>query len=306
MHYYQFNIADYQSHTKHLTPIEDICYRRLLDWQYLHEKPIPNDIKTMCRLLVLKDYQEDVEQILNEFFVLTDDGWINQRAFDEIQSYILQEENNQLREEGEKNRIRRHREERKQLFADLRKVGVVPKWDILIVALRELHKQYCNKPETGQTNTCNAPVTEQVISCNAPAMAITNNQEPITRNHKTGVITHTDYPSQQSSNPTPAASVCLAIKKIGIIDLDPSHLELLMLIEAGATIDEFMHAARTAKDKSKGFAYVLGIVKGQRTEAAKAKGKVLQGKIPNKAEALLQNNLETVSDWEPPEMRAQK
>jgi len=120
------------------------------------------------------------------------------------------------------------------------------------------------------------------------------------------VITHTDYPSQQSSNPTPAASVCLAIKKIGIIDLNPSHPELLMLIEAGATIDEFMHAARTAKDKSKGFAYVLGIVKGQRTEAAKAKGKVLQGKIPNKADALLQNNLETVSDWEPPEMRAQK
>ena len=120
------------------------------------------------------------------------------------------------------------------------------------------------------------------------------------------VLTHTDYPSQQSSNPTPAASVCLAIKKIGIIDLNPSHPELLMLIEAGATIDEFMHAARTAKDKSKGFAYVLGIVKGQRTEAAKAKGKVLQGKIPNKAEALLQNNLETVSDWEPPEMRAQK
>ncbi|PSJ16900.1 hypothetical protein [Nitrosomonas supralitoralis] len=123
---------------------------------------------------------------------------------------------------------------------------------------------------------------------------------------KEEVITHTYYPSQQSSPPTPAASVCLAIKKIGIIDLNPSHPELLMLIDAGATIDEFMHAARTAKDKSKGFAYVLGIVKGQRTEAEKAKGKVLQGKIPNKADALLQNNLETVSDWKPPEMRAMK
>ncbi|PSJ16354.1 YdaU family protein [Nitrosomonas supralitoralis] len=131
-------------------------------------------------------------------------------------------------------------------------------------------------------------------------------KEPITSNHKPGEITHTDYPSQQSKKPTTAASVCLAIKKIGIIDLNPSHPELLMLIEAGATIDEFMHAARTAKDKSKGFAYVLGIVKGQRTEAAKAKGKVLQGKIPNKAEALLKNNLETVSDWKPPEMRAMK
>ena len=168
MHYYQFNISDYQSHAKHLTPIEDICYRRLLDWQYLHEKPIPTDIKSVCRLLVLKDYQEDVEQILNEFFVLTDDGWINQRAFEEIQAYIFQEENNQIREEGEKNRIRRHREEKKQLFADLRKVGVVPKWDILMGPLRELHKQHCNKPGTSRTDTCNAPVTEQERACNAP------------------------------------------------------------------------------------------------------------------------------------------
>ena len=93
MHYYQFNISDYQSHTKHLTPIEDICYRRLLDWQYLHEKPIPDDIKSICRLLMLRDYQEDVEQILNEFFVLTEDGWINDRAFEEVQKFYYRKEN---------------------------------------------------------------------------------------------------------------------------------------------------------------------------------------------------------------------
>lgn len=84
MHYYQFNIADYQSHTKHLTPIEDICYRRLLDWQYMHEKPITTDINCVCRLLMLKEYSTDVEQVLNEFFILTEDGWINSRAFEEI------------------------------------------------------------------------------------------------------------------------------------------------------------------------------------------------------------------------------
>jgi uncharacterized protein YdaU (DUF1376 family) len=87
MHYYQFNISDYQSHTKHLTPIEDICYRRLLDWQYLHEKPISNDINSICRLLMLKDYLTDVERTLNEFFILTDEGWINSRAFDEIKRF---------------------------------------------------------------------------------------------------------------------------------------------------------------------------------------------------------------------------
>ena len=87
MHYYQFNIGDYSSHTKHLTPIEDICYRRLLDWYYLHEKPIPKDIKSVARMIMLNDCATDVEQVLNEFFQLTKNGWINQRADKEIEAY---------------------------------------------------------------------------------------------------------------------------------------------------------------------------------------------------------------------------
>ena len=100
--------------------------------------------------------------------------------------------------------------------------------------------------------------------------------------------------------------MCLAIKKIGIIDINPLHPELLGLLEAGATIDEFVYAARTAKDKGKGFAYNLGTVKGQRSEALKTSGKILHGKIPSKADKLHENNLNAVSDWVPPEMREAK
>ena len=87
MHYYQFNIGDYQSHTKHLTPIEDICYRRLLDHYYLHEKPIENNVSKVSRLLLLSGYEKEVEQMLIDFFELTDEGWINHRADVEIQQY---------------------------------------------------------------------------------------------------------------------------------------------------------------------------------------------------------------------------
>ena len=87
MHYYQFNIGDYASHTKHLTPIEDICYRRLLDWYYLHEKPIPKDINTVTRIVMLNGSATEVEQVLNEFFVLNKNGWINTRADKEIKEY---------------------------------------------------------------------------------------------------------------------------------------------------------------------------------------------------------------------------
>lgn len=88
MHYYQFNIGDYSSHTKHLSPTEDICYRRLLDYYYLHEAPIQNDLIKITRLLCLdKKYSDDVSNVLSEFFVLTDDGWINHRADKEIEQY---------------------------------------------------------------------------------------------------------------------------------------------------------------------------------------------------------------------------
>jgi hypothetical protein len=86
MHYYQFNIGDYQSHTKHLSPSEDICYRRLLDFYYLHEMPIANDLIKITRLLCLnKEYADDVNNVLNEFFILTEAGWVNNRADKEIQ-----------------------------------------------------------------------------------------------------------------------------------------------------------------------------------------------------------------------------
>jgi hypothetical protein len=88
MHYYQFNIGDYLSHTRHLTPIEDICYRRALDYYYLHEQPLSLDIDNLTRLLCFpKDYRGQVENILDEFFEKTSDGYINPRADKEIQQY---------------------------------------------------------------------------------------------------------------------------------------------------------------------------------------------------------------------------
>ena len=84
--------------------------------------------------------------------------------------------------------------------------------------------------------------------------------------------THTVEATEKKGKPTPAASVCLELKKIGIVDVNPSHPKLGSLIKAGAMLDEFIYAARTAKDRGKGFAYVLGVVEGRRNEAAQTGG----------------------------------
>lgn len=85
MHYYQFNIGEYASHTRHLSPIEDITYRRLLDLAYTTELPIIKDIHQLSRLINLREYEQQIADVLGEFFLEVDDGWVNNRVIKEIE-----------------------------------------------------------------------------------------------------------------------------------------------------------------------------------------------------------------------------
>jgi len=87
MIFYPFHIGDYQSHTAHLTPLEDITYRRLLDLYYLHEVPLVNDIDKLARLTRLQGHEAEIQNILDEFFTLKE-GWENSRANREIDKYL--------------------------------------------------------------------------------------------------------------------------------------------------------------------------------------------------------------------------
>lgn len=84
MHYYQFNIGDYKSHTEHLSEMEDLTYRRLLDWYYLHETPIPLDLTETARQIRMRSHSDSIALVLQEYFECTDSGWIHHRANSEI------------------------------------------------------------------------------------------------------------------------------------------------------------------------------------------------------------------------------
>jgi len=87
MHYYQFNIGDYVSHTRHLSPVEDIAYRRLLDAYYLQERPLNSSPAAVARQIGMREYESEVVLVLEEFFELGQDGWTNSRADKEIEHY---------------------------------------------------------------------------------------------------------------------------------------------------------------------------------------------------------------------------
>jgi len=86
VNYYPHHINDYDSHTAHLSLIEDAVYRRLICLYYRTEAPIPSDIKQACRLIRVSTNQERsaVQQVLGEFFQLRANGWINSRCEAEL------------------------------------------------------------------------------------------------------------------------------------------------------------------------------------------------------------------------------
>jgi uncharacterized protein YdaU (DUF1376 family) len=89
LHYYQHNISDYRADTGHLTLLEHGCYHQLLDQYYLNEEPLPLDIDKIFRLLTARtqDEKDAIENVLKDFFIKTEAGFIQRRADDEIKFY---------------------------------------------------------------------------------------------------------------------------------------------------------------------------------------------------------------------------
>ena len=86
MNYYPFHIGDYLSATRHLSWEEDLAYRRLLDTYYTTERPLPKELRAVCRLVLAasEEQRAAVQVVLEEFFEDTPDGWVNRRAEAEI------------------------------------------------------------------------------------------------------------------------------------------------------------------------------------------------------------------------------
>lgn len=87
MHYYQFNIGDYASHTSRLTPLEDLAYRRMLDLYYLNEQPLNGCITDVAREIGLSEHVNEVEYVLGKFFTKTETGFSQKRIDLEIKKY---------------------------------------------------------------------------------------------------------------------------------------------------------------------------------------------------------------------------
>jgi uncharacterized protein YdaU (DUF1376 family) len=149
MNYFQFHIGDYASHTRHLTNIEDLAYRRMLDEYYLKERPLSGDVQSIARQINLREYESEVAAVLNEFFQQADDGWANARADQEIA----------------------HFQQKREKASNAAKVSIQ----------RKLSGRSADAEQTLSGRSADA---EQTLSGRSADAQLTSNQEPITINHK--------------------------------------------------------------------------------------------------------------------------
>ena len=70
-----------------MTLMEDLAFRRMLDLFYESEKALPFELKRIAKLVGMLDHQEEIRDVLNEFWEETEQGWVNSRALVEIEKY---------------------------------------------------------------------------------------------------------------------------------------------------------------------------------------------------------------------------
>jgi len=87
MNYFKMHIGDYNSHTMHLSESEDLAYRRMIEWCYLHEKPLPKDISDIAMLVRMKKKTKVIKSVLEQFFEEGKDGFYNKRVSAELKKY---------------------------------------------------------------------------------------------------------------------------------------------------------------------------------------------------------------------------
>jgi uncharacterized protein YdaU (DUF1376 family) len=265
MNWYGHHIGDWLKKTSDLTLVQEGVYRRLVDWYYAHERPLPLLVKDVCKIARATGTREReaVSTVLHRFFEIHEDGWHNPRVDEEVSRYVEREPERVAKKDAWRARQQRARERRVAMFLALRDVGVVPPFNSTMAALRLLMEEH------GVTLDVTRDSERDPRSNPQPTTNIRTTYVDVTRDVTTRAE-EPDEPPEPPIAPTRAGQACRAMRAAGMPDVNPAHPQLLRLLKAGVTDDELRMAAATAVAKHKPFAYALAIVEGQRKDAASA------------------------------------
>jgi uncharacterized protein YdaU (DUF1376 family) len=248
MNYYEHHIGDYIKATAHLSMLEDAAYRRLIDAYYTKEAPLPADRKACHRLTraTSKPERDAVDTILDEFFTLADDGWHQSRCDEEIAKYVEKRPAAEEKREHDKERQRRARERRKQLFEELARHGISLPFNSTTEALQAEVSRVTNRDQS-------QPVTQPVTRDNTLTQTpVPRHQSPDSKPHSVVEFTEPqpESPEPPPENATRKGALCRQLRVLGI-EAAP-HLTAWADLLSRFSDQEILAAAETAREKKPG------------------------------------------------------
>ena len=239
--------------------LEHGAYCLLLDRCYATERGIPDGQAHRLARAKSKDELAAVNAVLAEFFTLDAGEWKNGRAIREI--------------EKTQTKITASRENGKR--------GGRPK------RTQQQPGGLCTGYETrtqdqSGTNLLQSPVTKHQTPDTKHNPPVTPPTElwPDPAGRMPQELIAVDPPEARGHTPTAAGALCRKLRQAGIADVNPGHPRLLALLQAGATDAEFLGFAPAALKAGQPFAYLIGVVEGERIRAAENATLLHRGPIP--------------------------
>lgn len=239
MNYYPRYPGDYLAKTLDLTMVEDGAYNRLIDWYYSNEQPIPHARRHVIARASTASERSAVDAVLAKFFERDGDVYHHRRIDEEIAKAVPRIQ--AAKANGSKGGRRPRNPGGGQEPPD------------------DPSKNPPGNPPGFLNGNLNGThrVTHGASSPEPyPERNTEDESEQRARASVTGFV------------PTPAGSVCRAMRTAGMDAVNPGDPRLLALLEQGATEAEFVGITTEAVKGGKGWAWVLAVVERRRADAA--------------------------------------
>lgn len=253
MNYYPRYPGDYLAKTLDLTMVEDGAYTRLIDWYYSNERPIAHERRYAVGRATTPVERQAVDSVLAGFFERDGDVWRHDRIDEEISKATPRIE--AAKANGSR--------------------GGRPK------------KNPAGNPQgnpagnpTGSADGNPTGSEDKTQRASSP----TPTPETSTENHHqqgSGLVDDDDGPPEAGGMPPTAyGAITRRLMAAGIVRCNPGHLGFKALVDAGATVDDFLaYVDSTLKAKPNDpFKYLVATVEGERRRIAEA------GPLPAKTE----------------------
>jgi len=234
-------IGAYLADTQHLTRDEHGAYLLLMMAYWRNDGPLPDDDKRLGAIVKATPREwKSLRTTMAEFFTIADGAWSQKRVDAELEA---------ARARSKKNTERAKKASQARWEQAAEDALSIPTSDAPSI-LEALPEHVLEECPTSHTNTL-----------------VTKEQ---------GYL----YPPMEAEGPSPFGAACLAMKAVGLSDTSPGNPKLRALVQAGATVEEFVDAARKALSAKAGFSYALTVVENSRKAAATMASQLHQGTLP--------------------------